>query len=61
MQSFVAYATKDCIAFSQAFVQSRPVQPKTEDARKTFTQVVEQHANTPFAEQARQEIEKLKG
>jgi tetratricopeptide (TPR) repeat protein len=32
---------------------------KTEDARKTFTQVVEQHANTPFAEQARQEIEKL--
>jgi len=34
---------------------------KTEDARKTFTQVVEQHANTPFAEIAKQEIEKLKG
>jgi tetratricopeptide (TPR) repeat protein len=34
---------------------------KTEDARKTFTQVVEQHANTPFADQAKQEIEKLKG
>jgi tetratricopeptide (TPR) repeat protein len=34
---------------------------KTEDARKTFTQVVEQHANTPFADMAKQEIEKLKG
>lgn len=33
---------------------------KTEDARKTFTQVVEQHANTPFADMAKQEIEKLK-
>lgn len=33
---------------------------KTEDARKTFTQVVEQHANTPFADLAKQEIEKLK-
>jgi tetratricopeptide (TPR) repeat protein len=34
---------------------------KTEDARKTFTLVVEQHANTPFADEAKQEIEKLKG
>jgi predicted negative regulator of RcsB-dependent stress response len=34
---------------------------KTDDARKTFTQVVEQHANTPFADMAKQEIEKLKG
>jgi len=34
---------------------------KTEDARKTFTQVTEQHANTPFADLAKQEIEKLKG
>jgi tetratricopeptide (TPR) repeat protein len=34
---------------------------KTEDARKTFTQVTEQHANTPFADEAKQEIEKLKG
>jgi tetratricopeptide (TPR) repeat protein len=34
---------------------------KTEDARKTLTQVVEQHADTPFAEEAKQEIEKLKG
>ena len=34
---------------------------KTEDARKTFTQITEQHANTPFADEAKQEIEKLKG
>ena len=34
---------------------------KTEDARKTLTQIVEQHANTPFADEAKQEIEKLKG
>jgi tetratricopeptide (TPR) repeat protein len=34
---------------------------KTEDARKTYTMVVEQHANTPFADEARQQIEKLKG
>jgi tetratricopeptide (TPR) repeat protein len=34
---------------------------KTEDARKTFTLVVEQHANTAFADEAKQEIEKLKG
>jgi tetratricopeptide (TPR) repeat protein len=33
---------------------------KTEDARKTLTQIVEQHANTPFADEAKQEIEKLK-
>jgi predicted negative regulator of RcsB-dependent stress response len=33
---------------------------KTEDARKTFTQITEQHANTPFADEAKQEIERLK-
>ena len=33
---------------------------KTEDARKTLTQIVEQHADTPFADEAKQEIEKLK-
>jgi hypothetical protein len=33
---------------------------KTEDARKTFNQVVEQHADSPFANEARTEIEKLK-
>jgi tetratricopeptide (TPR) repeat protein len=34
---------------------------RTEDARKTLTQVVEQHADSQYAEQAKQEIEKLKG
>src|SRR5687767_4578475 len=33
---------------------------KTEEARKTLTQIVEQHANTTFADEAKQEIEKLK-
>lgn len=32
---------------------------KTEDARKTLTQVVEQHADTPYAGEARTELEKL--
>lgn len=34
---------------------------KTEDARKTLTQIVEQHADSPFAVEAKSEIEKLKG
>jgi tetratricopeptide (TPR) repeat protein len=34
---------------------------KTEDARKTLTQIVEQHADTQYAAEARAEIEKLKG
>jgi tetratricopeptide (TPR) repeat protein len=34
---------------------------KTDDARKTLTQVVEQHADSPYAIEAKQEIEKLKG
>ena len=33
---------------------------KTEDARKTLTQVVEQHADSPFASEAKAEILKLK-
>ena len=33
---------------------------KTEDARKTLTQVVEQHADSPFASEAKAEIAKLK-
>ena len=33
---------------------------KTEDARKTLTQVVEQHADSPFATEAKAEIAKLK-
>jgi predicted negative regulator of RcsB-dependent stress response len=33
---------------------------KTEDARKTLTQVVEQHGDSPYATEARAEIDKLK-
>ncbi|HET9370308.1 MAG TPA: tetratricopeptide repeat protein, partial [Vicinamibacterales bacterium] len=33
---------------------------KTEDARKTLTQITEQHADSPYAMEAKQEIEKLK-
>ena len=34
---------------------------KTEDARKTLNQIVEQHADSPFAAEARQELDKLQG
>ena len=34
---------------------------KHEDARKTLTQIVEQHADSPFASEARTELEKIKG
>jgi tetratricopeptide (TPR) repeat protein len=34
---------------------------KTDDARKTFQQVVEQHADSQYATEAKAEIEKLKG
>jgi len=34
---------------------------KTEDARKTWTQVVEKHADSPLATDAKVELEKLKG
>lgn len=34
---------------------------KTEDARKTLTQIVEQHADSPFVAEAKTELEKLKG
>ena len=34
---------------------------KTEDARKTLTQVVEQHADSQYATEAKAELEKLKG
>jgi tetratricopeptide (TPR) repeat protein len=33
---------------------------KTEDARKTLTQVVEQHADSPYASEARADLERLK-
>lgn len=32
---------------------------KTEDARKTFNQIVEQHSDSPYAGEARTELEKL--
>jgi tetratricopeptide (TPR) repeat protein len=34
---------------------------KADDARKTLTQIVEQHADSPFAAEAKQELEKLGG
>lgn len=34
---------------------------KTEDARKTLDQIVEQHADSPFAAEARAELDKMKG
>jgi tetratricopeptide (TPR) repeat protein len=34
---------------------------KTEDARKTLNQIVEQHAASPFAAEAKTELEKIKG
>ncbi len=34
---------------------------KNDDARKTLTQVVEQHADSPFASEAKAELEKIKG
>ncbi len=33
---------------------------KKDDAQKTLTQIVEQHADSPYAQEARTEIEKLK-
>jgi TolA-binding protein len=30
---------------------------KTDDARKTLTQIVEQHADSPFANEAKQQLE----
>ena len=34
---------------------------KPEDARKTLTQIVEQHADSPLATEAKAEIAKIKG
>jgi FimV-like protein len=33
---------------------------KTEDARKTLNQIVEQHADSPFVSEAKAELEKIK-
>ncbi len=34
---------------------------KTEDARKTLSQIIEQHAESPYAAEAKQQLEKLPG
>ncbi len=34
---------------------------KVDDARKTLTEIVEKHAESPFAAEARTELDKLKG
>ena len=34
---------------------------KNEDAKKTLNQIVEQHADSPFVTEAKQELEKLQG
>ena len=34
---------------------------KNDDAKKTLTQIVEQHADSPFVTEAKQELEKLQG
>ena len=34
---------------------------KNDDARKTLTQIVEQHADSPFVSEAKSELEKIKG
>jgi tetratricopeptide (TPR) repeat protein len=34
---------------------------KNDDARKTLTQIVEQHADSPFVTEAKQELDKLQG
>ena len=34
---------------------------KVDDARKTLTEIVEKHAESPFVTEARAELEKLKG
>jgi outer membrane protein assembly factor BamD (BamD/ComL family) len=33
----------------------------TEEARKTFTELVDQHPDSPYSAEARQELEELKG
>ncbi len=42
---------------ARAYVQ----QGNTEEARKTFTQVVDQHPDSPYTSEARAELESLKG
>ena len=42
---------------ARAYVQKG----NTEEARKTFTQIVDQHPDSPYSAEARQELENLKG
>ena len=45
------------IALARAYVQKG----NTEEAKKTFTQIVDQHPNSPYLGEARSELENLKG
>jgi tetratricopeptide (TPR) repeat protein len=45
------------IELARAYVQKG----NTEEARKTFTQIVEKHPNSPYLPEARTELENLKG
>jgi TolA-binding protein len=42
---------------ARAYVQKG----NTEEARKTFTQIVDSHPNSPYLPEAREELENLKG
>ena len=37
------------------------VQGNTEEARKTYTQIVDEHPESPYTPEAREELEALKG
>jgi len=45
------------IELARAYVQKG----NTEEARKTFTQIVDKHPNSPYSSEARAELENLKG
>jgi predicted negative regulator of RcsB-dependent stress response len=45
------------IELARAYVQKG----NTEEAKKTFTQIVDQHPNSPYLGEARTELENLKG
>ena len=45
------------IELARAYVQKG----NTEEAKKTFTQIVDQHPNSPYLAEARSELENLKG
>jgi TolA-binding protein len=45
------------IELARAYVQKG----NTEEAKKTFTQIVDQHPNSPYLAEARTELENLKG